>query len=307
MLSSEEAQVKTREFLHRTLPPSWLPYLLHLRPRAWPIVAAHMSVGFLLANGFDFTAAALRRWVVATLAWVVLGNGGSLAINSVFDVDEGDIGYLNNPPPPPRYLLPFSLTFLLIGWPLAATLGSRFLTAYTICLIMSLLYSVPPLRVKARAGFDVLINSTGYGALTLYAGWAALERPLEPPIVNVVAGFFFLFAGFYPLTQIYQMAEDLSRGDVTLALLLNKQKALRFAITAVGIAFAFMLSEAWQRHWQPRAVGIPAALALWAALLLPWYRHHDEVDTAYEQRGFYRALWVWAITDLGIVLAMSPV
>ncbi len=299
--------MRVRAFLSKVLPPGWLPYLLHLRPRAWAIVAAHMSVGFLLANGFGFTADAIRRWLVATLAWAVLGNGGTLSINSVFDRDEGDIGYLDEPPPPPRYLLPFSLAFLMLGWALAATLGYRFLVAYTISLLMSLLYSVPPFRVKARAGFDVLINSTGYGALTLYAGWAAMDRPLEPPIVNVVVGFFFLFAGFYPLTQIYQMAEDLRRGDVTLALLLKKRNVLLFAMAAVTIAFAFMLGEVWMRYRQLRSTGILVALTLWGVVLLPWYRRRDEVDEAYEQRGFYHALWVWAVTDLSIVLALAPV
>jgi hypothetical protein len=49
-----------------------------------------MSVGLFLANGFHFTPDALRRWGLAVLAWAVLGNGGTLAINSVFDKDEGD-------------------------------------------------------------------------------------------------------------------------------------------------------------------------------------------------------------------------
>ena len=164
-----------------------------------------------------------------------------------------------------------------------------------------------PFRLKARAGFDVLINSVGYGALTLYAGWAAANRPPESPIINVVVGFFFLFAGFYPMTQIYQMAEDLRRGDVTLALLLKKRNALRFAMAAVGIAFAFMLGEAWMRYRQLRSVGILVALALWGVVLLPWHRYYDQLDEAYEQQAFYRALWVWAFTDLSIVLAMVPV
>jgi 4-hydroxybenzoate polyprenyltransferase len=297
--------MRTRRFLSTVLPPSWLPYVLHLRPRAWGIVAAHMSVGFFLANGFHFAADAVRRWLVAMLTWAVLGNGGTLAINSVFDQDEGDIGYLDDPPPPPRHLLRFALAFLLLGWPLAATLGPRFLVAYTICMGMSLLYSVPPFRLKARAGFDVAINSAGYGALTLYAGWAAVGRPLEPPIINVVAGFFFLFVGFYPLTQIYQMTEDARRGDVTLALLLKKRNALRLAMAAVAIAFAFFLSEAFRTRWQLRSAGIVAALPLWGTVLVPWYRQCDEADEVYEQRGFYRALWAWAFTDLSIVLAMA--
>jgi len=298
--------MQTREFLDNVLPAGWPPYLLHLRPRAWPIVAAHLSVGFFLANGFSFTSEAIYRWFLAMLAWAVLGNGGTLAINSVFDRDDGDIGYLNDPPAPPRHLLTFSLVLMLAGLPVAALLGHRFLIAYVVCVIMSLLYSVPPIRLKARAGFDVLINSAGFGALTLYAGWAAMGRSFEPPIINVVVGFFFLFAGFYPLTQIYQMVEDSRRGDVTLALLLTKRGALLFAMATVGIAFALFLGEVWTRYRQPRSIGILVALVLWGVLLLPWYRRRDTVDEVYEQSGFYRALWVWAITDLSIVLAMMP-
>ena len=85
-----------REFLYRILPDKWVPYLLHTRPRAWPIVTAHMTVGFILANGLQFDASAIKHWLLAALAWGILGNGGTLAINSVYDKDEGDIGYLDN-------------------------------------------------------------------------------------------------------------------------------------------------------------------------------------------------------------------
>ena len=33
------------------LPPSWASYILHMRPRAFGIVAAHFSVGAILASG----------------------------------------------------------------------------------------------------------------------------------------------------------------------------------------------------------------------------------------------------------------
>jgi len=264
-----------------------------------------MSVGLLLAIGFDFTPDALQRWGVAILAWAILGNGGTLAINSVFDKDEGDIGYLDDPPLIPRYLLHFSLAFLVLGLLVASTLGNRFLLAYVISMVLSLAYSVPPLRAKAKAGFDVLINSIGYGALTIYAGWAAMDQPLEPPIINVVLGFFFLFAGFYPLTQIYQMGEDRERGDTTLALLLGKRNALIFTIITVGIAFTFFIGEVFARYWSLRSAGIFLSLFLWGLVVLHWLKRYRDVDTNYEQRGFYRALWVWAITDLSIVFAIA--
>lgn len=291
----------------RLFPTSWLPYLLHLRPRAWPIVAAHMTVGFLLANGLALSPDSLRRWLIAGLAWAVLGNGGTLAINSVYDRDGGDIGYLDNPPPVPAALLPFSLTALITGWLLATTLGGAFLWAYTISFALSILYSVPPFRAKARAGFDVLINSIGFGALTVFAGWAALGKPAVAPVVAVGMGFFFLFAGFYPLTQIYQMDEDHARGDSTLALVLGRKNALRFATAAVCLAFSFFLGQAWVAYRSFRAAGLVVALALWLGLLIPWWRRAARLSRAHEQRGFYQALWIWAITDIAIVAAMVPI
>jgi 4-hydroxybenzoate polyprenyltransferase len=295
-----------RHWIARVLPEPWVPYLLHTRPRAWFIVTAHMSVGFLLANGFDFSAGQLGRWALAALAWGVLGNGGTLAINSAFDRDEGDIGYLEDPPPVPRHLAPFALALLALGLLPAARLGARFLVAYVICFTLSVLYSVPPFRLKARAGLDVLLNASGYGGLTMYAGWAAAARPLNPPIVNVVVAFFFFFVGFYPLTQIYQMAEDTRRGDYTLALALGKQRALLLALIGVGLGFVFLGLEAVRRYWVGRALGLLLALIGWALVLIPWYVRRHQVSERYEQRGFYLALYAWAVTDIAVAVAMMP-
>ena len=297
---------RTRQFLARILPSSWVPYVLHLRPRAWGIVTAHMSVGFLLANGLDLASERLGRWALAVLAWGMLGNGGTLAINSAFDKDEGDIGYLDDPPRVPRYLAPFALALMVLGIPIALVLGHRFSIAYGICLLMSFLYSVPPFRFKARAGLDVLINATGFGGLTIYAGWAAAAQPLVAPIVNVVVAFFWFFVGFYPLTQIYQMAEDASRGDYTLALALGKQNALRLGILGVGMGFVFLTWEVALRYWTVRSVGLPLALLAWSAVLAPWDLLRQQTDVAYEQRGFYHALYAWALTDMAVVVAMMP-
>lgn len=308
MHQSSTRRFIARKLLARILPPSWVPYVLHLRPRAWFIVTAHMSVGFLLANGLDLTGGRLGRWALAALAWGVLGNGSTLAINSAFDRDEGDIGYLDAPPPVPRYLALFALALMVLGIPIALMLGYRFSVVYGICLVMSLLYSVPPFRFKARAGLDVLINAVGFGGLTIYAGWAAVARPLVAPIVNVVVAFFCFFTGFYPLTQIYQMAEDAERGDYTLALALGKQNALRMGVLGVGMGFVFLTLEVVQRRLlgAVRSVGLILALLAWSAVLIPWYLCRQQADVAYEQRGFYSALYAWALTDIAVAVAMMP-
>lgn len=296
-----------REILYRVLPESWVPYFLHTRPRAWPIVTAHMSIGFLLANGLYFGEGQLGRWLLAALAWGVLGNGGTLAINSAYDRDEGDIGYLENPPAVPNHLALFSMILLLLGFVPAAFLGWNFVISYAICFVMSLLYSVPPFRLKARAGWDVIINSFGFGALTIYAGWAAMRPSIESPITLVSTAFFFFFMGFYPLTQIYQFEEDSRRGDYTLALALGKTRALLLAIACVGLGFVFLGIEVFHHFAAPRALGIALALAAWLLVLMPWYAKRNQVDWRYEQKGFYNALYAWALTDVAVAVAMMPI
>src|SRR3989475_11847202 len=71
-----------------------------------------------------------------------------------------------------------------------------------------------------------------------FAAWAATGRPLDAGHALVLLGFCPLFAGLYPLTQLYQMEEDRRRGDRTLALLLGLRASLGVAIACTALAFA---------------------------------------------------------------------
>lgn len=293
---------------YRLLPGDSFSYVLHLRPAEWPIMTAHTALGFALAVGLWplLGGAHLRTLGWALVVWVVCLNGGTLAINSVFDKDEGDIGYLRAPPPPPAHLFAFSLGLLILGQVLAFTLPPEFAAAYAICFAMSLAYSVPPLRFKAVAGVDWLINMWGFGALTPYAGWAASGRPLDLSHGLVVVGFCPLFAALYPLTQIYQFDEDRRRGDRTLALILGMRLSLAIAIAATLLAFGFFAASAALSRPPWWAVGaLAVALAAWLRVLVPWYRTHTTWSSAQHQRGFYAALAAWAVTDVAVLLAFA--
>ena len=141
-----------RRWGYRLLPGDVYSYVLHLRPAEWPIMAGHTLLGYVLAVGVQ-GAVRGEHWVAALRAlviWVLFLNGGTLAINSVFDRDEGDIGYLNAPPQLPPYLLHFSLALLIGGQLLALMLPLGFQIAYAICFVMSVLYSVPPFRKSTQ-------------------------------------------------------------------------------------------------------------------------------------------------------------
>src|SRR2546422_8553880 len=229
-----------RRWGYRVLPGELFSYVLHMRPAEWPIMAGHTLLGYVLAVGIKGAGSGeqLLPVLFALALWVICLNGGTLAINSVFDKDEGDIGYLIAPPPLPRHLLAFSVALLAGGQLLAFALPSAFRLDYALCFALSLLYSVPPFRFKALAGVDWVINMWGFGTLTPVAGWAATGRPLDAGHALVLLAFCPLFAGLYPLTQLYQMEEDRRRGDRTFALLLGLRASLGVAIACTALAFA---------------------------------------------------------------------
>ncbi|MGH7673195.1 MAG: UbiA family prenyltransferase [Gemmatimonadales bacterium] len=294
-----------RRWGYRLLPGDLFSYVLHLRPAEWPIMAGHTMLGYVLAVGLPGVArgAWLQEALWALLIWVVFLNGGTLAINSVFDRDEGDIGYLNAPPPPPRYLLPFSVALLVGGQLLAFTLPAGFRLAYAICFGMSILYSVPPFRFKAVAGVDWVINMWGFGTFTPYAAWAATGRPLDLGHALVLLAFCPLFAGLYPLTQLYQFEEDRRRGDRTLALIVGMRTSLVIALACTLLAFGLL-------GWAAAVLRVTAflllvSLAAWLAVLLPWLARYASWAPVQHQRGMYRALGTWALTDVAVLLVFA--
>jgi len=297
-----------RRLGYRLLPGDGFSYVLHLRPTEWPIMIAHTALGFVLAVGLlpVLSGERLGTGLWAVFLWVVCLNGGTLAINSVYDKDDGDIGYLLAPPSPPAHLLAFSLALLVLGQALAFTLSRSYVIAYAVCFAMSIAYSVPPLRLKAVAGVDWVINMWGFGTFTPFAGWAATGRPLGTMHALVLLGFCPLFAALYPLTQIYQFDEDQRRGDRTLALILGMRRSLAVAIGTTVLAFACFAAAAFIgsiRWWA--WLGLALALAAWLQVLLPWYRRHATMTPAQHQRGMYAALAAWAVTDIAVILAFA--
>ena len=283
-------------------------YLLHLRPSEWPIMAAHTVLGALLALGSieAWAGVPLQSIVLGLVLWVVCLNGGTLAINSAWDNDQGDIAYLRRPPPPPPRLFHFGLGLMLLGQALALLLPAPFALIYLACLILSVLYSVPPWRLKSKPGADWVINMWGFGTLTPWAGWASTGISLDATHAIVLIAFCPLFAALYPLTQLYQIDEDRRRGDRTFALWLGERRSLVVALVSALVAFGLLVWAGLRSGWPGsnwRWLLLAVSLACWLAVLLPWLRTAATRLPPQHQRGMYLALAAWAVTDVAVLIA----
>jgi len=143
----------------------------------------------------------------------------------------------------------------------------------------------------------------GFGTLTPYAAWAATGRPLDLGHGLILLAFCPLFAGLYPLTQLYQFDEDRRRGDRTLALILGMRRSLIVAVACVVLAFGLLAWAAILLKADGRWLIAP--LVLWLAVLLPWILRHASWTPAEHQRGMYRALSAWAVTDVVVLLVFA--
>lgn len=284
----------------------------HLRPKSWPIVFAHFSGGAAIAMGHapELTWRMLLQYLAGGALWAIFLNGGTLAVNSAFDEDEAgaDIGYLDDPPPTPPTLARTSINLMVLGLAGAFALPWGYFWTYATCFLLSLFYSVPPLRLKAVPGADLAINMAGYGAFNFAAGALAPGTGLTHPglfsaIVWLSFAFAFLFGAFYPMTQIYQMQDDMDKGDRTLAVLFGTRRVLALSIGLVIASGLCQAAAAWSiQMYLWGYIAMLCSSGAWIVFTIDWLRRSEGYPS---QKGMYRALKLWAISDIVVIFAFT--
>lgn len=208
----------------------------------------------------------------------------SNGFNSWHDRDTGPIGGLAVPPPPPPVLRGLVLALDGLALALAAALDWRFFGLLLSYILVSRAYSAPPLRLKARPylGTAAVVIFQGFATyLAVQAGSGVPSDYLFSTFnLTAGAGCSLLLLGSYPLTQVYQHAEDAARGDLTLSRVLGVQGTFRFAQIVSLLGAAYVIGLGWLPlpngddrflFLQEQDVGIPGfrLIALFGLWMLP--------------------------------------
>jgi len=219
--------------------------IAHLRLHYQMLLAPIFLWGYFLG----VVRAPADFWL-AFAAFHIFLYGGITAFNSYYDRDEGPVGGMRFPPPVTEALLPFSLAVLVAGVMLAAVVNATVLAIYLVIMAMGLAYSHPRIRLKARPLLGLATVAVGQGMLASLGGWASSEPDLSTvdPIGWLgILGITLATVGFYPITQAYQVEDDLARGDVTFAAWAGPSRALAFSITVQALGAAMTAITIAQR------------------------------------------------------------
>jgi 1,4-dihydroxy-2-naphthoate polyprenyltransferase len=183
---------------------------------------------------------------------------GSNLYNSYMDNDKGSIGGLKNPPPATKKLYYASMILDCAGLLLCLLINFKMFLLMMVYICVSKAYSWHGIRLKkyAIAGWLVVVLFQGGYTFLLVnmasenlfnAAWFT-HKNIECMIIATL-----LIGGFYPLTQIYQHAEDSGRGDYTLSYKLGVTGTFIFSgllfIVASLVAFHYFNLYYNQQHF----------------------------------------------------------
>jgi 4-hydroxybenzoate polyprenyltransferase len=248
--------------------------LVHLRLPFQLLLTPVFMWGWLLGGG-GVSSSILLGFVV----FHVFLYGGATAFNSYYDRDEGPVGGLEQPPPVVAELLPFSLAVKAVGWLLAAAVNWPFFWIYGGFAALSLAYSHPLTRLKARPLSSLLTVAIGQGVLAFLGAWAAARGEIasvwSPVGVLGALAVTLLIVSRYPLTQLYQVEEDRARGDQTVAVAWGPRGSFAISMISQVVGGAAMLGVLYSHYGLGDVLFAAVALAGQLVATAHWAARFD--------------------------------
>ncbi len=135
----------------------------------------------------------------------------------------------------PRSIYHLSLLLFTLAFFFAIFVSAWFTLLITICIVLSIIYSSPPLRLKEQPGFDLFTNAIASGIICTMAGWVIIRPIIEFPVLWGIISFFGVGAIYIP-TTIIDFEPDTKKRVTTLATYLGKQKAFYLGWSFVILA-----------------------------------------------------------------------
>lgn len=253
-------------------PVTWFPPM-------WAFLCGAVSSGVNLGGEILLVCAGL------ILAGPLLC-GTSQAVNDWFDRHVDAINEPGRPIPsgriPGRWGLHISMIWTALSMLFAFFLGAWVLAAAVLGLVLSWIYSAPPLRLKRSGWSGPAVVGLAYEGLSWFTGAALLAGGFPVGETIILALIYSVGAhGIMTLNDFKAIEGDRRCGVNSLPVLLGVRNAALVACGTMIVPQILVISllVAWQKPWH--AVGVAAVLAAQSFLMVrllsdprrlaPWY------------------------------------
>jgi 1,4-dihydroxy-2-naphthoate octaprenyltransferase len=158
------------------------------------------------------------------------------------DRDTSPIGGLQNPMQPTRQLFHVSIAMDVIAVALSFFISIYFAAGVLLYILASRAYSYRGIRLKKYpvTGYLVVVLFQGALVFMLVYHGSSQDHGFDVPVWGVAAAAG-LIGGSYPLTQVYQHAEDEADGVRTISYVLGKKGTFIFCGIVFTLATVCML------------------------------------------------------------------
>lgn len=113
---------------------------------------------------------------------------------------------------------------MVVLWLLAIVLsirfGSVFILFISISILMGVMYSLPPIKLKGKPILDTLSNGVGYGMINFAVGWLLLSE-FDPAMFGQFLPYFLSISAVFINTTIVDIEGDRRAKEITTAVFLG--------------------------------------------------------------------------------------
>ncbi|WP_410786683.1 UbiA prenyltransferase family protein [Kribbella sp. C-35] len=252
------------------------------RPAFWVVSIVPYYTGILLAT--HRLIPPVEEWprlivgavVMGPLVWLAV-----LAVNDAYDLPSDRLNPRKAKSPlldgritlRAAKRLAFAAAVAAVG--LSLHVGIVFALGVLLAVLLGYAYSVPPVRLKTRAGFDVAVNALALGAFGPLAGWAAINPDLSDfPWLMGLQGTLAAI-GLYLPTTLADLEADRAAGYQTIAVRFGARTTYLIGYAAWIAAAALSVILAATNTIIPRSmlrlelVMVPVLVAAYRKLIGP--------------------------------------
>jgi len=217
-------------------------YFFFLRPTLFIPVWTIFLIGHYY-SGEKFCWYSLLSMIIFTLMM-----GGVYILNQILDRESDRI---NNKvfflaediiPLKTAYIYMFSLLIMTLA--IAPFFGSPYFFVFLAALILGILYSLPPISLKARPFLDMFANGIGYGVFSFVLGWTTTGKPIGFMWIRSIP-YFLTVSAVFVNTTIPDIPGDSATNKITTGVFMGKKNVmlLGLVLDLISLFIAVILKD----------------------------------------------------------------